>query len=86
VTIKRVELRLSGDGYVYFLLQTLLNTGIKVLEEEIALLRDEEQTRKEMKERERLAPLAAREKALKNIEDDRRRVKEREKRLARLVA
>ena len=86
MTIKRVELRLSGDGYVYFLLQTLLNTGIKVLEEEIALLRDEEQTRKEMKERERLAPLAAREKALKNIEDDRRRVKEREKRLARLVA
>jgi hypothetical protein len=56
-----------------------LNTGIKVLEEEIDRLQYEIQTRKEMEEKERLAPLAAREKALKNIEDDRKRMKEKQK-------
>jgi len=63
-----------------------LNTGIKVLEEEIARLQGVIQVRKEMEEKERLAPLAAREKALKNIEDDRKRMREKQKRLVRPAA
>jgi hypothetical protein len=63
-----------------------LNTGIKVLEEEIVRLQCEVQMRKEMEEKERLASLAAREKALKNIEDDRKRMKEKQKRLVRPAA
>jgi cell shape-determining protein MreC len=57
----------------------LLDTGIEALKEEIERLEYEVQARKEMEEKERLAPLAAREKALKNIEDDRKRMKEKQK-------
>jgi hypothetical protein len=63
-----------------------LNTGIKALEEEIVRLQYEVQLRKEREERERLAPLAARENALKNIEDDRKRMKQKQKLLVRPVA
>lgn len=57
----------------------LLSTAISVLETEIVRLREEEQARKDRAERERLAPLGAKEQALRNIEDDRRRVRNREK-------
>jgi hypothetical protein len=63
-----------------------LNTGIKVLEEEIVRLQCEVQLRKEMEEKERLEPLAARERALKNIEDDRKRMKQKQKLLVKPAA
>lgn len=54
-----------------------MNTGVSVLGEEIDRLQVEEQVRREMAERERLADKAAREVALKQFENDRRRVAQR---------
>ena len=55
-----------------------MNTAIEVLEIEILRLQEEEKARMEIEERERLAPLGAREQALKNIDEDRKRMKEKE--------
>jgi hypothetical protein len=55
--------------------QELLQTGSMTIWKAVERLEAEEQRRREMKERERLADKAAREEVLRKIENNRRRVK-----------